>query len=97
FEVELVLAEAFQNNVRNLAVLSKCLGVDENVVKIYAHYTFHNEVLEDVIHYCLESGQTVGESKEHDKWFKQPLIGLEGSLSLIFFLNAHIVVTPPNI
>ncbi|KAG6868036.1 hypothetical protein C0993_008122 [Termitomyces sp. T159_Od127] len=97
FEIELVLAEAFQNNVCDLVVLLKCFGVDEDVVKVYTHYTLYDEVLEDVVHHCLEGGQAIGESKEHDKQFKQPLVGLEGSLPLISFLNVHIVVTPPNI
>ncbi|KAG6875732.1 hypothetical protein C0993_007748, partial [Termitomyces sp. T159_Od127] len=44
-----------------------------------------------------EGGQAIGESKEHDKQFKQPLIGPEGSFPLISFLNAHIVVTPLDI
>ncbi|KAG6867761.1 hypothetical protein C0993_011478, partial [Termitomyces sp. T159_Od127] len=95
--VELVLVEAFQRNMHNPVVLLKCLGVDEDVVKVHAHYTLHDEVLEDVIHHCLESGWTVGESKEHDEWFKQPPVGPEGSLPLISFLNVHIVVTPPDI
>ncbi|KAG6896183.1 hypothetical protein C0993_008694, partial [Termitomyces sp. T159_Od127] len=62
FEVELMLVEAFQDNVRDLVVLLKHLGVDEDVVKVYAHYTFRNEVPEDVVHHCLESGHTAGES-----------------------------------
>ncbi|KAG5727470.1 hypothetical protein E4T56_gene12034 [Termitomyces sp. T112] len=56
-----------------------CLGVDEDVVKIYAHYTFGNEVLEDVLHHYLEGGWTIG------------------GLPLVSFLDAHIVVAPPDI
>ncbi|KAG6899636.1 hypothetical protein C0993_008449 [Termitomyces sp. T159_Od127] len=96
-EVELVLAEVFQDNVCDLAVLLKRFDVDEDVVKVYAHYTLYNEVLKDVVHHCLEGGWAIGESKEHDKEFKQLLAGLEGSLPLISLLSVHIVVTPPNI
>ncbi|KAG6859862.1 hypothetical protein C0993_003367 [Termitomyces sp. T159_Od127] len=92
-----MLAEAFQDLVCNLVVLLKCVSVDEDVIKVYAHYTLHDEVSEDVIHHCLESGWTVGESEEHDKGFKQSTIGLEGSLPLISFLNVHIVVAPPDV
>ncbi|KAG6875211.1 hypothetical protein C0993_010336 [Termitomyces sp. T159_Od127] len=97
FEVELMLAEAFQDLMCNPVVLLKCVSVDEDVVKIYAHYTLRDEVLEDVIHHCLESGWTVGESEEHDEGFKQSTIGPEGSLPLVSFLNAHIVVAPPDV
>ncbi|KAG6863343.1 hypothetical protein C0993_011909 [Termitomyces sp. T159_Od127] len=92
FEVELMLAEAFQDLVCNLVVLLKRVSVDEDVVKVYAHYTLHDEVPKDVIHHCLKSGRTVGESKEHDEGFKQSTIGSEGSLPLVSFLNVHIVV-----
>ncbi|KAG6863242.1 hypothetical protein C0993_012383, partial [Termitomyces sp. T159_Od127] len=61
WEVELLLAEVFQDNVHDPAVLLKHLGVDEDVVKVYAHYTLYDEVPEDVVHHCLESGQTVDE------------------------------------
>ncbi|KAG6867443.1 hypothetical protein C0993_002707 [Termitomyces sp. T159_Od127] len=87
FEVELMLAEVLQDNVCNLAMLLKRFGIDEDVVKIYTHYALYNEVLEDVVHHCLEGGQAIGESKEHDEWFKQPPVGLEGSLPLISLLN----------
>ncbi|KAG5718648.1 hypothetical protein E4T56_gene16671 [Termitomyces sp. T112] len=70
FEVELVLAEMFQDEAGGVAVFFQHFGVDENVVEIYTHYTFHNEVLEDVVHHHLEGGQAVGESKEHNKRFE---------------------------
>ncbi|KAG6865734.1 hypothetical protein C0993_007863, partial [Termitomyces sp. T159_Od127] len=88
---------AFQDNVRDLMVLLKRLSVDKDVVKVYTHYTFHDEVLEDAVHHCLKGGWTVGESKEHDKQFKQPSISPEGSLPLISFLNVHVVVAPSDI
>ncbi|KAG6872476.1 hypothetical protein C0993_002128, partial [Termitomyces sp. T159_Od127] len=97
FEVELMLAEVFQDLVCNPAVLLKRVSVDEDVVKVYAHYTLHDEVPKDVIHHCLESGWTVSESEEHDKGFKQSTIGPKGSLPLVSFLNVHIVVAPPDV
>ncbi|KAG5348619.1 hypothetical protein C0989_009449 [Termitomyces sp. Mn162] len=92
-EVELVLVEAFQNETSDPMVFLQCFGVDEDVVEVHAHYTLHNEVLEDIVHYGLEGGWAVGETKEHNKWLGQFLVGLEGHLLLI----AHIVVTPLNI
>ncbi|KAG6867559.1 hypothetical protein C0993_001205, partial [Termitomyces sp. T159_Od127] len=96
-EVELVLVETFQDNTCDLAVLLKHFDVDEDVVEVYAHYSLCNEVLEDVIYHCLEGGQAIGESKEHNKRFKQSLVGLEGSFPLILLLNVHVVVTPLDI
>ncbi|KAG6884471.1 hypothetical protein C0993_010753, partial [Termitomyces sp. T159_Od127] len=97
FEVELVLVEAFQDNMYDLAVLLKRFGVDEDVIKVYTHYTLHNEVLEDFVHHCLEGGQAIGESEEHNERFKQSPDGSKGSFLLILLLSAHVVVTPPDI
>ena len=44
FEIELVLAESFQNQAYNVAVLLLGLVEDENVIKIHTHHSFCNEV-----------------------------------------------------
>ncbi|KAG5338578.1 hypothetical protein C0989_006974 [Termitomyces sp. Mn162] len=88
FEIELVLAEAFQD---------EHFSIDEDVVKVYTYYALCYEILEDVVHHGLEGGRAVGESKEHNKQLKQFLVGPEGSLPLVSFLDAHIVVTPPDV
>ncbi|KAG5349176.1 hypothetical protein C0989_005448 [Termitomyces sp. Mn162] len=86
-EVELVLVEAFQDKASDLMVFLQHFGIDEDVIK----------VLEYVVHHGLEGGGAIGESKEHNKQLKQSLVGLEGSLLLIFLLNVHVVVTPLDI
>ncbi|KAG5349251.1 hypothetical protein C0989_005004 [Termitomyces sp. Mn162] len=96
-EVELLLAEAFQDETSDPIVFLQHFGVDEDVIKVHAHYTLHNEVLEDVIHHGLKGGQAVGETEEHDKQLKQSPVCLEGHLPLVSYLNAHIVVTPPDV
>ena len=40
---------------------------------------------------------SVGESKEHDQQFEEPLVSLECHLPLISLRDAHIVVTPLDI
>ncbi|KAG5349253.1 hypothetical protein C0989_004994, partial [Termitomyces sp. Mn162] len=72
-------------------------GVNEDVIKVHAYYTLCNEVPEDVVHYGLEGGWAVGETKEYDEQLEQSPVGLEGCLPLVSFLNAHIVVTPLDI
>ncbi|KAG5332685.1 hypothetical protein C0989_006724 [Termitomyces sp. Mn162] len=96
-EVELVLVETFQDKASDPMVFLQCFGIDEDVIQIHTHYALCYEVPEDVVHHGLESGRAVGESKEHNEQLKQFLVGQEGSLPLISFLNAHIVVTPPDI
>ena len=53
-----------------------------------------DEVSEDIIHHGLECCWGVAEAEEHDKWFIQPTIRLEGCLIFISLLNADIVETP---
>ncbi|KAG5333119.1 hypothetical protein C0989_006284, partial [Termitomyces sp. Mn162] len=96
-EVELVLAELFQDKASDLMVFLQHLDVNEDVVKVHAHYALHYKVPEDVVYHSLEGGQAVDETKEHNKQLKQSPVGPEGSLPLISFLNAHIVVTPTDI
>ena len=78
-------------------VLCQGLGEDQDVIQVHTDHLFHNEVMEDVICHCLEGGWTVGEPKEHDQWFIEPLVGLEGGLPLISLGDVHIVVSPLDI
>ncbi|KAG5340928.1 hypothetical protein C0989_012551 [Termitomyces sp. Mn162] len=96
-EVELVLAEALQDKASDLTVFLQHFGIDEDVIKVYTHYALCYEVLEDVIHHGLKGGGAIGKSEEHNEWFKQAPASLEGSLPLVSFLDAHIVVTPLDI
>ncbi|KAG5353619.1 hypothetical protein C0989_004728 [Termitomyces sp. Mn162] len=96
-EVELVLAKTFQDKASDLMVFLQCFGIDEDVVQVHTHYTLCYEVPEDVIHHGLEGGGAVSESEEHNKQLEQSLVSLEGGLPLISFLNAHVVVTLPDI
>ena len=51
-------------------MLFLCLGENQNVVQVDHHNTFCYEVLEDVVYYGLEGGQTVSHSKEHYQGFE---------------------------
>ncbi|KAG5335218.1 hypothetical protein C0989_001819 [Termitomyces sp. Mn162] len=96
-QAKILNPEAFQDEACDLAVLLQCFSIDEDVIKVYAHYAFSNEIPEDIIHHCLEGGWAIGESKEHNKGLKQSPAGPEGSLSLISLLDMHIVVAPPDV
>ena len=52
------------------------MGVYEDAVPVDYHIALVNEVLENVVHHCLEGGQTVGEAEEHDKGFEEAWIDL---------------------
>ena len=50
-----------------------------------------------VVHEHLECGGGIAKPEEHDSGLENPHRGNEGSLSLIFFLSADVVVSPSNV
>jgi hypothetical protein len=56
--------------------------------------SFHDEVLEDVVHHSLEGGGRISESEKHHQGFKKSAIHTKCCLPLIAFLHLNIVVTP---
>ena len=53
------MAEAFQNDVRNTTMFLESLGVDEDVIEVYANNPLCNQIAEDVVHHCLKCGRAV--------------------------------------
>jgi len=94
---EIVFAESLQDQMCNAMVLLHGFSVDEDVVEVHADHSFHNEVLKDLIHHCLEGRRTVCKAKEHHQWFEQPVTHLKHSLPLVTFLHSHILVPPLHI
>ena len=47
-------------------MLLECLREDEDIIHVDHHYSFHDEVSEDVVHHGLEGRGAVGETKEHN-------------------------------
>src|SRR6266436_1229075 len=72
-------------------------GVDEDVVHVANGFIAIDKGAEDVIHHCLEGGQRVAQSKEHDKWLKESLVHGEGCLPLVSFFEMDIVEAPAEV
>jgi hypothetical protein len=70
---------------------------DEDVVEVDHDISRQNEVLEDVVHHCLEGGQGVGKAEVHHQWLKEPLVSMESGLPFVTFLDPDIVETPPDV
>jgi len=66
---------------------------DQNVVQVHYHNPFGYEGPEDVVHYSLEGGRTVGHSKEHYERFEEATVGTEGHFPFISGLDVYIVET----
>ena len=72
-------------------------GEDEEVVHVDDKPSLGNHISEGVIHELLECSRGVVKTKEHDRRFKEPLVGDESHLPLVSILNVNIVVSPLNI
>src|SRR5258707_4160038 len=79
--------------------LMVCEGgrVDEDVIHVANGFIAIDKGAEDVIHHCLEGGQQVAQSKEHDKWLEESLVHGEGRLPLIPFFQSDIVEAPMEV
>jgi len=64
-----MFAKSCQDQVCDVMMFVYGFSVDEDIVKVHAHYSFHNKVLKDHIHHCLEGRRTVCRAKEHHQWF----------------------------
>ena len=72
-------------------------GEDEEVIHVDDKPPFHNHISEGVVHESLECSQRVGKSKEHDCWFKKPLVGDEGGFPLMAIFDVNIVIAPSDV
>src|SRR5260221_243028 len=72
-------------------------GVDEDVVHVANGFIAIDKGAEDVVHHCLEGGQQVAQSKEHDEQLKESSVHGEGCLPLIPFFQSDIVEAPTEV
>ena len=63
----------------------------KDVVHVNNHHPLINELFEQLVHHSLECGGTVAQSKEHDKWFEQSMVGLKCCLPLVSLSDTDII------
>ncbi len=82
-----------------LVLVDVVAGGNQDVIHIDEEFSgvAHLHFLEHVVHGSLEGGQGVGESKEHNAWFKESFWGFEGCFPLVPFLDLDIVIPPPYV
>ena len=81
----------------NFPMFIQCLSEDEDIVQINHHYTFRDEVFEDPVHHSLESSRTVGQTKEHNKWFVETSVSSECGFPFITFFHPDVIEAPSDI
>jgi hypothetical protein len=64
---------------------------DENVVEVYHDIARQDEILEDVVHHCLEGRGGVCQAEVHHQRLEESLVSLECGLPLITLLDPDVV------
>ena len=93
----LLSLEGSKDLVDDLPVFREGVRVNEDIIHIAYHLTVVDELMEDIIHHCLECCRGVTQSEKHDGWFKQPLVSSECGLPLVIFLDLHVIESPVEI
>src|SRR5260221_12700514 len=96
-EEQLVGAEGLEYLLSDPPMVCKGGRVDEDVIHVANSFIVIDKGVEDVIHHCLEGGQQVAQSKEHDEQLKESSVCGEGHLPLIPFLQLDIVEAPMEV
>src|SRR5260221_12401607 len=96
-EKQPLLLEGSKDLVDDPPVFGEGMGVNKDIIHIAYHLTIVDELMEDIIHHCLEHCRGVTQSKKHDGWFEQPSVSSEHGLPLIIFLDPHIIESPAEI
>jgi len=73
------------------------LRKDQNVIQVHYYNSFGYESFEDVVHYSLEGGGTVGHSEEHHERFKEAAVGAEDYFPFISGLDVYVIETPVDV
>jgi hypothetical protein len=69
----------------------------QDVVQVYYHDAFRDEVTEYIIHHGLEGGRTVCETEEHDQRLEEFAISTESGFPFVSVLHTDIVKTPTDV
>jgi len=70
---------------------------DQNIIQVHHYNPFGYEGSEDVVHYSLEDGGTIGHSKEHYERLKKATVGMEGRFLFISGLDMYVIETSSDI
>ena len=61
-----MLSEKLHHSSDNIPMLFQSFCEDKDIIKVYHHHSFEDQVFENSVHHGLEGGGTIGQSEEHD-------------------------------
>src|ERR1700735_4608446 len=92
-----MLPEELHNPSDNFPMFLQGLCEYKDVVEVYHHYSFGDQVLEDSVHHCLEGSGTIGQTEEHDERLIKAPVSPESGLPFISIFHPDIIETPADI
>jgi hypothetical protein len=95
-QVELVFVHALHDYLAD-AVILQGVHEDEDIVQVDNNHSLQDEVMEDLIHHCLEGCRAVCQTEVHHKGFKQAAVCAEGCLPFVTLLDVDIVESPADV
>jgi hypothetical protein len=80
-----------------LEVLFFSLGVNEYINKVANHKFVHVELMDRGLrgHKAHKGGPSIGKAEGHDSEFIQAILGLEGCLVTVIWVNPALMVSRP--
>jgi hypothetical protein len=94
---KVVFPEPTEHLSDDLMVTGEVRMHDEDVIQVDHDVSGQNQVLEDVVHHCLEGGWGVGKAKVHHQQLEEPSVRTEHGLPFVTFPNPDVVETPPDV
>ena len=94
--IELMFTESVENQTEVLSVILFILGEYQDVIQIHKH-KFVGVGVENVVHHSREGRWSISEAKRHDCILIGTVAHSEDNLVDIFFTNANLVITHPEI
>ena len=92
-----MLSEKLHHLSDDIPVLFQSFCEDEDIIKVYHHYSFGDQFLENPIHHGLEGSRTIGQSEEHDKRFIKSPISPKSHFPLISIFHPDVIEAPADI
>ena len=71
--------------------------MDAQIIHVNLKPFLSDHVGEDMVHECLEHQRSIAETEKHDCGFIEAEGSDECGLPLIFFSNADVVISPPDV
>jgi hypothetical protein len=90
-QVELVFMQALHDYLADVVMFFQGVSEDEDIVQVDNNHPLQDEVVEDLVHHCLEGCGAVCQTEIHHEGFEQAVVCMESCLPFVTLLDADVV------